>query len=286
MKLKLLLLAVAVVALSLFIQSCGGDEDPVKNVLITSHRGTGQFYSIDVTTGVTTPIFSISQTGTTLKDFRAFVYHPKQNKYFVSEATNSGGDLFSVDVESKSATLINDNDGEIEWDAVVNWVVDTDDSLLSVGDFNGNDNAFVKFGVNGGRSGRDIEVAGICCGFGMLYDSKAGIITLGNSNNADDGEVIIDRFTKAGVKQGSSILITTFNNFPEGSAMATSWLTTKCLAQDGNGPIYGIVFNDDTDDSYLVEIDLTALTVTYISTLGIDNSNQYNVLAFVPENKL
>lgn len=56
MKLKFLLLVVPVVALSLFIQSCGDDEEPVKNVLITSHRGTGQFYSLDLTTGVTTPI--------------------------------------------------------------------------------------------------------------------------------------------------------------------------------------------------------------------------------------
>lgn len=289
MKLRFLLLVVPFVALSLFIQSCGDDEGPVKNVLITSHRSTGQFYSIDVTTGVTTPIFTISQGGTTLKDFRAFVYHPKQNKYFVSESSNSGADIFSVDPSSKSATLINDNtteDDEENWRAVANWVVDTDDSLLSVGDFRGSDNGFVKFGVTGQRSDVLVGISGFCCGFGMLYDRQTGVITVGNANSADDGELIIERYTKAGVKQGSSLIITTFENFPAGSNMETAWLNAKCLAQDGNGPVYGIVFNNDNSTSYLVEIDLTALTVTYISTLGIDNSNQYNVLAFVPENKL
>jgi hypothetical protein len=288
MKLRFLLLVVPAVALSLFIQSCGEDEGPVNNVLITSHRGTGQFYSIDLTTGATAPIFNITQSGITLTDLRAFVYHPKQNRYFISEGNTSGADLFRVDPSTKTATLINDNvkDDEPNWNAVVNWVVDTDDSLLSVGDFRGSDNGFVKFGVDGERSDVLAGIQGFCCGFGMLYDKQTGVITVGNANSADNGEVIIERFTKTGVKQGSSIIITTFNNFPEGSAMVTSWLTTKCLAQDGNGPIYGIVFNDNTDDSYLVEIDVTALTVTYISTLGVDNSNQYNVLAFVPENKL
>lgn len=284
MKLKFLLLVVPVVALSLFIQSCGDDEEPVKNVLITSHRGTGQFYSLDLTTGVTTPIFTVSQSGTTLKDFRAFVYHPKQNKYFVSEATNSGGDLFSVNVSTKEATLINDNDGVEPWDAVVNWVVDTDDSLLSIGDFNDDGNGFVKFGTAGGRSGRLTEVD-FCCGLGFLFDSKTGISTIGNSWDSDDGEVVIEKFNREGVLQGTSSVITTFNNFPVDASMATSWLTTKCLAQDGDD-VYGIIFNDDTDDSYFVKIDLVALTVTYISTLGVDNNNQYNVLAFVPENKL
>lgn len=285
MKLKFLLLAVPVLALSLFIQSCGDDDEPVKNVLITSHRGTGQFYSINLTTGVTTPIFEIAHNGTTLKDLRAFVYHPKEDKYFISEATNSGGDLFSVDISTKSATLINDNIGDEPWDAVVNWAVDSDDSLLSIGDFNADGNGFVKFGTNGGRSDRTTALSGVCCGFGMLYDKQTGKVTFGNSDNSDDGEVIIEYYTKEGDRQGALVL-TKFNNFPQDAPMETNWLNTKCLAQDGNGAIFGIIYNDGSDDSYLVKIDLNALTVTYISTLGSDNNNQFNLLAFVPANKL
>lgn len=285
MKRKFLLLAVPLVALSLVIQSCGDDEESVKNVLITSHRSTGQFYSIDVTTGETTPIFEIAQDGTTLENLRAFVYHPKEDKYFVSEAANSGGDLFSVDISTKEATLINDNNGAEPWDAVVNWAVDRDDSLISIGDFNGDGNGFVKFGANGGRSGRTTELSDVCCGFGMLYDAQSGRVTFGNSDNSDDGEVIIEYYTKEGERLGGLIL-TKFVDFPDDAPMENNWLNTKCLAQDGNGPIFGIVYNDGSDDSYLVKIDLEALTVTYISTLGSDNSNQYNLLAFVPQNKL
>lgn len=285
MKQRLIILAVSLVAFSFLIQSCGDDDEPIKNVLITSHSGTGQFYSIDVTTGETTPIFEIAQDGITLEDLRAFVYHPKEDKYYVSQAAKIGGHLFSVDISTKEATLINDNNGEVVWDAVVNWAVDRDDSLISVGDFNSDGNGFVKFGTDGGRSGRTVELSDACCGFGMLYNAQAGRVTIGNSGDSNDGEIVIENYTKQGVRQGGPIL-TTFVDFPEDADMETNWLNTKCLAQDGDGPIFGIIYNYGTDYTYFVRIDVDDLTVTYLATLGENKNTLYNLLAFVPENKL
>lgn len=248
-------------------------------------------------TGTTTEAFTIQEGANTLTDLRAFVYHPKQDKFFISESSSPGGKLYSVNVSTKAATLINDNTGGEdgieydEWDAVVNWAVAPDDSLISIGDFNDDDNGIVKFGTNGGRSHKTIP-ADICCGMGMVYDGATGGFTIGNSWNSDDGEVIIEKFNKDGVSQ-EEIIITTLEGFPADNPedavnddLTTQWLTTKGLVRAGDGTHYGLLFGYDNKKTYFVKIDLTAEKVTFISILGSNNSNQYNVLAFVPENKL
>jgi len=290
MKKKNLGALLSICAVMLFTLSCSDDDDgSSKNVLITSHRGTGQFYTINLTTGETTEAFTITEGANTLKDLRAFVYHGKAKKFFVSESTDPGGKLYSVNASTKVATLINDNSGgeggtEYDvWDAVVNWAVASDDSLIAVGDFNDDGNGTVKFGTDGGRSSITTE-ADICCGLGLIYDKSSGDFTVGNGWSSDDGEVIIERFNKNGVSQDETI-ITTFEGFP-GDDITTEWLTVKGLAKAGNGTVYGLVFTYDTKNTYFVKIDLEGETVSYISTLGTGGSNQYNLLAFIPGSKL
>jgi len=291
MKLKNYLLGLmCMVAVLLVTQSCGDDDGgSVKNVLVTSHRGTGQFYTIDLATGEKTEAFSITDDAATLKDLRGFVYHPKEKTFFVSESTSPGGKLYSVNTSTKEATLINDNSGgdggeEYEvWDAIVNWAVASDDSLISVGDFNSDGNGTVKFGTDGGRSNLT-TLADICCGLGLIYDENTGDFTVGNGENSNDAEVIIERFNKDGESQQETI-ITDFEGFPDDD-VTTEWLTVKGLVKAKNGTVYGLLYTYDTNNTYFVKIDIGAEKVVYISTLGVGSGNQYNLLAFIPENKL
>jgi hypothetical protein len=73
---------------------------------------------------------------------------------------------------------------------------------------------------------------------------------------------------------------TDFQGFP--SDLASDWLTLRAMAKDKDGVIYGIVFSDDSKETYFVKINLTTTIITYISTLGADNGNQYNSMAFIP----
>jgi hypothetical protein len=276
---------------TLALQSCGGDDEKTPaDVLVTSHRQTGVFYKINVATGATTEIFTPTYDGDTFKEVRAFVYHPGENLFYASRTTfldqNSEtprvGYLFTLNPKTKEATLINNNDGDggsyAVWDAIVNWAVADDDSLVSVGDFNGDGNGIVKFGTDGGRSLKTKEVD-ICCGMGILYDKESGTLLVGSGENSDDAQIIIETISAEGEVTNTST-ITALTDFPDD--LTADWLTLKAMAKDKKGNVYGIVFNDELSKSYFVSIDLEGEEITYISTLGADNGHQFNTLAFIP----
>lgn len=270
------------------LQSCGDDEkSPAADVLVTSHRQTGVFYKVDQTTGATTEIFTPTVSGGTLKEVRAFVYHKGENLFYASATTETfeggieTGYLYKMNPKTKVATMINDNDGNdgdyAIWDAINNWAVAEDDSLVAIGDFNNDGNGIVKFGIDGGRSLKTKEVD-ICCGNGLLYDKASDILTVSSSWDTNDGEIDIVTIEEGEITETTTI--TTFNDFADD--LTGSWLTMKAMAKNKKGIVYGILFHFDLRRSYLVTIDLDAEEINYITTLGVDNENQYNSLAFIP----
>jgi hypothetical protein len=290
------LLAVALTGLI----SCGGDDEPALNVLVTSSRTTGQFYTVDVKTGEKTEAFVISYNGNTLTDIRGFVYHSRENMFYVTSNSyedlgdgNQNGKLYKVNPSTKVATLINPNDGDggsyDVWDAIVNWAVAADDSLVGVGDFNSDGNGFVKFGKNGARSLKTVE-ADVCCGLGMIYNAKTKEALIGNDPN--DGEVFIQNFNTLTGAALEDFTFTTFTGFPStfNDIRSSSWLPLKGLAtnpKDKEGIVYGLVFNYDENPkkTYFVSLDFNSLTVNYISTIGSSEDDQYNALTFIPKSK-
>jgi hypothetical protein len=250
--------------------------------LITSHRTSGKVFIVDKATGAKTESFTPMFNANALTSLRGFVYHKNQKKFYVTQNTDAGGDLYTIDPATKVATRINDNLGSADneiWDAVVNWAVAADDSLIGIGDFNDDGNGIVKFGTNGGRSKKTAQ-ADICCALGMLYDASAQKFTIANAWATEDKQVLIEDYTHTGALSGSPIEITTFNGFPDD--LATYWLNVRSMAKDKDGVIYGNMFSDDNKKTYFVKIDLTAKTITYVAVIGADAANQHNVLVFVP----
>lgn len=295
MKNKLSLSGLFLGIMAFALLSCGDDEKAAKDVLLTTNRSTGQFYTINLTNGKLTPVFKAAYEGETLFDIRGLVYHPGEKAFYASVHSYSllgegdqTGQLFRIDAKTKIATMINVNDGNggqyDQWDAIVNWAVDADDSLMAVGDFNSDGNGFVKFGTNGGRSLKTVE-ADVCCGLGMIYDAESKEALIGNS--PEDGEVFIEKFDTQTGASIESFTFTTFNGFPEGfnEISETSWMPLKGLAVSSDGKYYGILFNDEDESqkTYFVSLDFDALTVTYISTLGISIGDQYSALTFVSD---
>lgn len=252
--------------------------------LLTSHRTTGKFYTINPVTGDKAENFTITSGDIDVVGIRGFLYHPKKKLYYASTSTEEGGFLYSVNPATSEATVINENDGANDhevWDAVVNWVVAPDDSLLAVGDFNGEGNGIVKFGTDGVRAKNTIELD-ICCGLGLIWHTNNTLL-VSNGSNTDSGEIILENIALDGEGIDSQTL-TNMEGFPVD--VSTDWLTIKALAKAKSGELYGILFNSDTKFSYFVKIDLGAEKINYISTLGEGNTNQYNTLVYIPKHLL
>jgi hypothetical protein len=285
-----------------FMQSCGDDDkSPAADVLVTSNRQTGAFYKIDQKTGDTTKIFTPTVTGSTLTDVRAFVYHKGEDMFFASansEAYSAGsgskinstagislrlGFLYKMNPKTKVASVINNNDGnggEYDvWDAINNWAVAEDDSLVAIGDFNDDGNGIVKFGTDGGRSLKTKEVD-ICCGNGLLYDAKTDILTVSSSWDTDDGEIDIVAIVDGEIT--TTTTITTFTGFPETESITNYWLTMKAMAINSKGTIFGILYNRDEGRTYLVTVDMEGEEIKLLKKLGDDSDHQFNTLAFIP----
>ncbi len=288
---KTLLLSMLAFGALLTIESCKDDDPVPQDVLITSHRKTGKFYSLDLATGEKTEVFDVTLNGNTLNELRGFVYHPKKKMFYASASsyvdqnTPRNGYLYSISTSTKTATVINENNGNggayAVWDAIVNWAVAADDSLVAVGDFNNDGNGIVKFGTDGGRSLKTTE-SNICCGLGLLYN--AATKTLQVTNDPNDGTIEISTISEASGAITSTLVIDNLIDFP--IDVSTNWLPVKAMAKAKDGTIYALMFNSDESDTYLIKINLVDQTATYISTLGTDNANQYNLLAFIPANTL
>lgn len=292
-KFKIILFCVFVSSL-LLNQGCSDDDQNVAEVIITSNRTTGKFYSINKTTGETTELFSLTHNDETLTDARGFVYHPGERKFFISlnsytlDGEIQKGFLYSVDPATRNVTMINDNDGNdgqyAVWDAIVNWAVAPDDSLIAIGDFNSDaSNGIVKFGTDGGRSPWTHLLEPMCCGMGMLYDAENDELLIANGNDSDNSEIILDLFT-SDAEFIESTSITNFTNFPDD--LSTSWVVIKAMVRDNSGKIFALLFNGEelSRKTYFVEVNLEDESIRYISTLGANNQNQYNLLGVVSSN--
>jgi hypothetical protein len=262
--------------------------------LLTSHRQNGKFFTINPSNGATTEVFTATFEGVNMKDFRGFVYHPKQKLYYATVASTindqQAGFLYTINPATKVATMINENDGDPNedqvldyaiWDAVVNWSVAPDDSLIGIGDFNGDGNGIVKFGKDGGRSLKTVEVD-FCCGLGMSWVDENTML-VANGWSTGDGEVMLENIELNGTVS-DDLLITTLEGFP--TDITINWIPVRSLAKAKDGTLYGLMFNYDLNLTYFVKVDMANEKVVYISTIGGSAANQYTTLAFVPKHLL
>jgi hypothetical protein len=259
--------------------------------LVTSHRKTGTFYTLNPSTGATTEEFTATFDGDPLNEVRGFVYHLKERKFYASVSSYiqnvQSGFLYSINPVTDEATRINENNGENDhdvWDALVNLAVAADDSLVAVGDFNDEGNGIVKFGTNGKRAAKT-TVVDFCCGLGMTWGANQSEILVANGWSTDNGEVKLETYGLNGELKNEK-LITTFEGFPGAIDLTTVWLPMKSLAKDKDGALFGLLFDEDNGVTYFVKVDMTNEKVTYISTLGDGPTNQYNTLAYVPRHSL
>jgi hypothetical protein len=251
-------------------------------VMVTANRTSGKIYVVD-TLGVKTESFTPKFNNTEIPGIRGFVYHIKKAKYYATTSSSVGGIMYEIDPGTDIATVINDNMEGVdpEWFGIANLVVTPDDSLLGVGFLQDpTQNAIMKFGTDGNKSPAH-ENLDLCCGLGLLFDKDSDELII--STEADPGSMKLVRTELNGdVLDIRSI----FNliNFP--GAASSADLATKAITRDKSGNTFAIMFNIDTKATFLVQIDFSVPSVTYIATLGADETDQYSSLAFVPKHTL
>jgi hypothetical protein len=261
-------------------------------VFITTHRKSGKINMIDMETGAKTELVAPTYDGAALTDLRSIAYHPGEGLFFVTTHTRRveddirKGELYTIDPATLVATMINANDGNdgayAKWDAVVNWFVASDDSLVAIGDFNSDGNGIVKFGTDGGRSPYTIS-ADICCGLGALYDREEEEFIIANGSDTGNEEIILETLDMSG-DLSNPITITNFTGFS--TSFEDSWLTMKAMALDASGNLYGILYDSDGEVTYYVSIDTAGLEIEYIATLGDNQQDQYNSLNLLAKHLL
>lgn len=254
-----------------------------KVLLVTSHRSTGVFYSLDTLTGAKAELFTPLYNSAPIAGTRGFVYHTEKDKFYASTSTNEGGTIYEIDPATNAATVINDNNSETgpEWFAIANFVVLPDDSLMGIGRLNDPDHyALMKFGTDGKKSPRSFPLD-VCCSLGMIYNNNTEELII--ADDPDEGSIRLVRSEVDGETIDTRDIYE-LENFP--TDVSALWLPTRSMAMDRDGKTFAIMFNDNTKESYLVRINTDVPSVTYIATLGADANNQYNTLAFIPRHAL
>jgi hypothetical protein len=252
-------------------------------LLVTSHRNTGVFYTLDTLTGAKTELFTPLYNSAPIAGTRGFVYHIEKDKFYTSTSTNEGGTIYEIDPATNAATIINENNSgtDPEWFTIANFVVLPDDSLMGIGSLNSSDQyALMKFGTDGKKSPRAFNMD-LCCGLAMIYKTDTEELII--SDDPDNGSMRLVRSEVDGEVIDTRDIYE-LENFP--TDVSNIWLPTRSMAQDRGGKTFAIMFNYDTKESYLVRINTAVPSVTYITTLGADANNQYNTLAFIPRHAL
>jgi hypothetical protein len=76
----------------------------------------------------------------------------------------------------------------------------------------------------------------------------------------------------------NKITITNYQGFTE--SFTSSYAYLKAMAKAKDGTVYGILFSTSSKKSYFVKVNLTGnASIVFVSTLGMENNNQYNNLA-------
>lgn len=248
-------------------------------VMIIGKRSNGQFIVIDPNEGNIGDAFTISYDGGTLNNIRAFVYNAVNNKFYIGRTNAGNGWFMEADVNTKEATLLNDN-ADDDWDGLADMVVLPDGDLLvghyNTGPFFGQ--ALGVFDASNGVRKSVFELEGDpCCGMGMVYGESQDEVIIGTY----DGDFYINELDGTLV---NTLILNPIGDletiFPGGDWDCAVF---QNMIKDEEGNIYAALYNWCGGETFIVKVDLENLEVSLLVDLGVD---QYFGLAFIPKSLL
>lgn len=275
-------------------------SDDDGEVLVAIRRQKGELIAIDLTDNSQTKLLDLTiPEGGVLKGSRGFVYDALSGKGYVSQSNNAGSKLYSVDMSTGLATILNDNtDPDFEWDSMADLAIENN-SIVASGWYR-------ELTGTTTMSGHGIGYVNMSDGSIMDYfflsDANRGAgLALGSTSDflyyGDQGAIQkVDLVTTVGMVTTipfSSIDLTSFTNVYVDFTLSSA--SIQNMAESSDGTVYAIVYDGgydiglddggvDSDYQFLVSIDIETGEITFITTLmNNDKTNSINALAFIPE---
>jgi len=242
-------------------------------VLVIIQRDNGQVKEVDISTGATSDLFKFSLNSTDVTDLRSFIYHPVENSFYASTVAGSGGELLKINTDTRVATIVNDNPNDT-WSGMADLAVLSNNNILSTVKNIALD-AQVLLPFNGdGVEGTLVEFTGTTptAGMGLVIDGNGDYWIgdyPGELHKSDAAGVISS--TVALVADASLPSIDLTESYPQN------------LAWGADNVLYGTIFDDTNNVTYIVEIDPTTGDISEIADLG---AVKHHGLAGVPRHTL
>lgn len=260
----------------LFLQSCGDDKGPEPVVLVVAERNTGKLFTVDSKSGAKTEIGPVTFNSNGLTNIRALIYSKENQTLYASSTDAGGGKVYTINPETLVSTIF-DADANDHWYGVADLLMTSDNKLLGILWFK--DAAAIGYGAglqvwntNGTMSSQKLFTdETICCGFGLIYGTTKSELII----SSEDLEIYTSDLN--GNVEFSATL--TASGFESGSS--PSGLYIQNMVKDTSGKIFAIVYNEDTGNTHLAEINLTNNTVKQIGQLNSGNSNRYHALVLL-----
>jgi len=243
--------------------------------ILVSERQTGQFYSLDPSTGDKTEAFTITLDGENLLYVRGAIYNYVDRKLYVSTATFAATKsmLHAVDLSTMQATTINSNPNDT-WKGLADLVMTPEGNILATMALGGGTGqSLISFAVDGTESA-PLAFTGDstpCCGLGLAYGENTNEVWVGDGFSSN-----LHKSNLNGVISESITLV--LDNF---ESLNTDDFFIKNLVSDQNGKLYALCLDDADGSTHIAEVDLTNNLLKHIAQISI-SPDQLNALVFVP----
>lgn len=254
--------------------------------LLVSNRDTGQFYVLDLTDGGLTPSFTLMENGEPVKRIRGGVYNYNDGLFYLSTAKFAGthSKLYSTNLNTKQATVINDNNIVVNeenveiWKGLSDLLITPNNQLMATAGFGlGNgDPALFEFSLSGNNSepttftGEDIP----CCGLGMTFGSNTNEILIG-SGQADPFKIYKSNLSG----EITEVIELSLEGFtyaePNGYYL-------RNLVRDTSGTLYALCYNLTHGNTHIAEVDLNTNRLINVTQIATNDEKIYYGLVYIP----
>lgn len=258
--------------------SCSKDDSSEGESLVLIKRSTGKLYTVNETNGDLTEIGAITYEGEPLTNLRCLVYDPASKKVFAGATTSGNGYLYSVNMKTGVATLLNDNSDE-NWDGISGLLASSGDSLISIiySNMDGTSGSCIlRFNKANGNEGIHRRLGTPNDGFwsagGIMYGANSSQLITGG-----DSEIFISDLNGLISNTIPLVLTETINDDDT---------YVQALAKNENS-VFGIVYEYNDKNQYLVKLNTSTGELTELKLLSSGgNANFYLCLAFIPKSEL
>ena len=272
------------------------DDDDYEEALMIFDHNT--MYSVDVSNGSITEVNTITlEDGSGLTNTRSFVYDRESQKGFlgVGHSSDALSELYSLNIATGEATLLNDNDNEIAiFGGITGLLIDDNQVIVSANYFtrsvpDSDQSGLLWFNKISGEQGSRLDFDRSLTSSGLIYDENREHVYLGGVNGFSDSKtgVYYKVNLTTGLTTEQNLSVTDPSNFGVDFSITDASIISFANDQTGNEYVLFRNYNPfiEGGDTFLAEIDFSTGVLSHVTTLP-RGSGIFWAMGFVPEEAL